>query len=271
MKRRNIVAVSGGRDSAALAIYLSQRMDDLELVFADTGRELPEVYTFLGRLETSLGATISRISDGWACSSCGCCGTEVNVRACPKCGSHAHPRDFDYYIKRWANDEVGPFLPSPSFRWCTKHLKLRPFDRFVGRDSATVFIGIRSDEWDRKGNYGDRPNVSYRYPFLEDDIDLDGVKRIISEAHLVLPEYYAWRTTGGCWCCPFQRASDWAGLKEHHPTLFQRAAEEEKASMFTWKRGTTLKSMVEVVEKQGVLFDDGPASASEYPCLICAK
>jgi 3'-phosphoadenosine 5'-phosphosulfate sulfotransferase (PAPS reductase)/FAD synthetase len=42
-------AMSGGKDSAALAIYLKQKNKepDIEYFFTDTGVELPEIYTFL--------------------------------------------------------------------------------------------------------------------------------------------------------------------------------------------------------------------------------
>ena len=46
---RHIIAISGGKDSAALALYMHQRHRDLplELVFADTHAELPETYGYL--------------------------------------------------------------------------------------------------------------------------------------------------------------------------------------------------------------------------------
>jgi 3'-phosphoadenosine 5'-phosphosulfate sulfotransferase (PAPS reductase)/FAD synthetase len=40
--------------SAALAIYLKQKnkVPDIEYFFTDTGVELPEIYTFLDKLDT---------------------------------------------------------------------------------------------------------------------------------------------------------------------------------------------------------------------------
>ncbi len=43
-KVRHILSLSGGKDSAALAVYLKDRIPDLEYVFLDTGYELPETY-----------------------------------------------------------------------------------------------------------------------------------------------------------------------------------------------------------------------------------
>ena len=53
MTERHLLGISGGKDSAALAVYMSITYPelDIEYFFTDTGKELPEVYEFLGRLE----------------------------------------------------------------------------------------------------------------------------------------------------------------------------------------------------------------------------
>ena len=53
----HVLGLSGGRDSAALAVHMRHHFPhlDIEYFFTDTGKELPEVYEFLGRLEGFLG------------------------------------------------------------------------------------------------------------------------------------------------------------------------------------------------------------------------
>ena len=48
---KHVLGLSGGRDSAALAVYMRQHHPelDIEYFFTDTGKELPEVYEYLGR------------------------------------------------------------------------------------------------------------------------------------------------------------------------------------------------------------------------------
>ena len=60
---RHIVNVSGGKDSAALALYLREKYPDvrMEYLFCDTGCELPETYQYLDRLEAFLGEDIVRV------------------------------------------------------------------------------------------------------------------------------------------------------------------------------------------------------------------
>ena len=57
VKEHHVLGLSGGRDSAALAVYMRQNNPELEVdyFFTDTGKELPEVYEFLVKLEGFLG------------------------------------------------------------------------------------------------------------------------------------------------------------------------------------------------------------------------
>ena len=49
---KHVLGISGGKDSAALAIYMRNNYPqlDIEYFFTDTGEELPEVYEFLTKL-----------------------------------------------------------------------------------------------------------------------------------------------------------------------------------------------------------------------------
>ena len=57
---KHILGLSGGKDSAALAVHMNKKYPDLniEYFFTDTGKELPEVYNFLAKLEGVLGKRI---------------------------------------------------------------------------------------------------------------------------------------------------------------------------------------------------------------------
>jgi 3'-phosphoadenosine 5'-phosphosulfate sulfotransferase (PAPS reductase)/FAD synthetase len=57
---RHILSLSGGKDSAALAVYLRDRVPDMEYIFHDTGKELPETYDYMARLESILGRPVTR-------------------------------------------------------------------------------------------------------------------------------------------------------------------------------------------------------------------
>ncbi|MYE56769.1 MAG: phosphoadenosine phosphosulfate reductase family protein, partial [Acidimicrobiaceae bacterium] len=43
---RHICGISGGKDSSALAVYMRDRVPEMEYFFCDTGAELPETYEY---------------------------------------------------------------------------------------------------------------------------------------------------------------------------------------------------------------------------------
>ncbi len=205
-KVRHILSISGGKDSAALAVYMRDRVPDMEYVFCDTREELPDTYDYLRRLEAYLGKPIHRLYPD---------------------------HRFSQYLKI-----KGGYLPSPQIRWCTSLMKIRPFEIYVGNDEVRSYIGIRADE-DREGYISSKPNILPVYPFREDGIDIHDVHRILEEAGLGLPAYYSWRSRSGCYFCFFQRRIEWVGLLENYPELFDRARQmehmkTENGQSYTW-------------------------------------
>jgi len=61
---RHVLGISGGKDSAALAVYIKDNYpriaERMEYFFTDTGAELQEVYDTLDKLEAYLGMPINR-------------------------------------------------------------------------------------------------------------------------------------------------------------------------------------------------------------------
>ncbi len=271
---RHLLGLSGGKDSSALAVYMRDRVPEMEYFFTDTGKELPETYEFLDRLEVILGKKIIRL----------------NVE-----------RDFDHWLTI-----QGGMLPSSQVRWCTIQLKIRPFEKYVeeniGKDKVYHYIAIRADE-DRVGfkplKTTSLRNIIPKYPFKEDGITKDDVYQILEEKGLGLPDYYKWRTRSGCYFCFFQRKSEWVGLLEQHPDLFELAKGYEKfnsetGERFTWSQGESLEELANPERIEQIKINTEKAKASkkkekpnrrlieiltdihddeddEEPCLICHK
>jgi 3'-phosphoadenosine 5'-phosphosulfate sulfotransferase (PAPS reductase)/FAD synthetase len=216
---RHVLALSGGKDSSALAVYMRTKDIDMEYVFCDTEKELDETYDYLINLEAYLGKKIHylKYSDGYG---------------------------FDDIL-----DIKNGFLPSPSSRWCTDYLKLRPYEEYLGDDEVISYVGIRADEAHRKGYVSSKPNIKTVFPFIEDNIDLAGVNKILNESGLGFPEYYNWRSRSGCYFCFFQQKREWLGLYQNHPDLFEKAAAYEKIGespqdTFTWNMGESLYDLI---------------------------
>jgi len=194
---------------------------EIEYFFTDTGKELPEVYSFLGKLEGYLGKPILRLNP---------------------------ERDFDFWLMK--NNH---FLPSPQARWCTICMKLKPFEKWVKeyiKQGKTVFsyVAIRSDEEYREGYQSRQENLFVKLPFKENGIDKSSVNEILNNSGLGLPDYYSWRSRSGCTFCFFQRKIEWVHLLEIHPEAFEEAKKYEKTSEkhgspFTWSEHESLEEL----------------------------
>lgn len=207
--KRHVLGISGGKDSAALAIYLKEHYPEIhekvEYFFTDTGAELEEVYDFLAKLEAYLGKEIIRLSSG---------------------------KPFEHWLK--IHNE---YLPSPQQRWCTRMMKIKPFEAFVGDAPVISYVGIRADE-NREGYISKKPTIKAVFPFIEDGLVRDDIFQMLEDT-VGIPEYYKWRSRSGCYFCFFQRQAEWLGLKRKHPDLFEKAKEFENRvrTKFDWKEG----------------------------------
>ena len=229
---RHICGISGGKDSSAMAIYMRDKVPEMEYFFCDTGAELPETYEFLDKLEIVLGKKIERL----------------NAK-----------KGFDHWFEVYRGT-----LPLPQMRWCITKMKIEPIENWVGNEEVVSYIAIRADEASRKGYVSSKKNIHARFPFIEAGIDHDGVMRILDNAGVGLPEYYEWRTRSGCYFCFFQRKAEWIGLSERHPDLWEKAVGIEqkimkdagadgdksfdefsmKGRQYTWSGGETLLELL---------------------------
>lgn len=235
MAQRHVLGLSGGKDSAALAIFMREHYPELDLhyFFTDTGKELPEVYEFLGRLEGFLGRRILPLNP---------------------------QRTFDFWLREYNN-----FLPSPRTRWCTRQLKLLPFRKWIkpwldAGDEVVSYVAIRSDEDHREGYTSTHERLTVKMPFREHGIDKEGVFDILNASGIGLPAYYQWRSRSGCTFCFFQQKIEWVRLRNVHPDRFEEAKSYEKTALehgspFTWSQGESLAEL-EKPERMAAIESD---------------
>lgn len=231
---RHMCLISGGKDSTALALYMRDKHPelDMEYVFCDTHKELPETYEYLTRIEAYLGKPVVRLS------------------------SDLGERGFDHWLTMYRG-----FLPSPQTRWCTRKLKIEPFENYVGDDPVFLYVGIRADEH-REGYISTKPNITPMFPFKENGITKPDVFRILEDSAVGIPEYYEWRTRSGCYFCFFQRKVEWVGLLENHPELFRKAKGYEKPDEdYTWSERESLEELTLPVRMAQIRADDSDRRA----------
>jgi hypothetical protein len=128
----NVLAFSGGKDSTALALRLSELGEDFSLFFTPTGNELPELLGHIRRVKDIVGKPL----------------------IVPPTRS----------LQGLIRDQKA--LPNPWMRWCTRIIKIEPCIEFLkAHPGSTLIVGLRADEPAREGLFGDF--ADYRYPFRE--------------------------------------------------------------------------------------------------------
>lgn len=247
---RHLVALSGGKDSTAMALRLAELDEhDFEYVITPTGDELPEMYDHWAKLWQLLGKTPKVITNN------------------------------DATLKSLIVEQKA--LPNWRQRWCTRILKIEPFQRYVldlineGHDVIT-YVGLRADEEAtvRKGADYDFSGIEQTYPLREWGWGLAEVWDYLEKRGVQIPE----RTD--CASCFFQTLPEWWRLWQFHPEKFSEAEAFETVTGHTfrspgrdtWPAG--LKGLRERFERgfepRGVrqqrLFDARPTM-----CGVCAR
>lgn len=232
----HIVALSGGKDSTALALRLAETEPrDYLYLITPTGDELPEMLAHWERLEVLLGKPMTRVTNG---------------------------------TLRSLIEGFGA-LPNWRQRWCTRRLKIEPALAFVkAHQPALLYVGLRADEEERQGIYSS--DVQCRFPLREWGWGLEEVKRYLRERNVSIPA----RTD--CARCYGQRLSEWRRLWEKHPAIYADAEQMEEATGHTFRspgrdsHPASLKELRQRFEMQPTLpmFEDGEEEEVSA-CRVC--
>lgn len=181
----HVVALSGGKDSTAMALHLRQVCPDIPFryIITPTGNELPDVVAHWTRLESALGAPLDRIPN----------------------------RSLERLM------EAQQCLPSTMMRWCTRMVKIQPVLAYYAKlpEGSVAYVGLRADEEERQGVYGG--TVTQRFPLREWGWGIADVVGYLKALGVKVPP----RTD--CAWCPFQSADDWFNLWRKHPTVYAAA------------------------------------------------
>jgi len=184
-------SVSGGLDSTAMAIILSQKHPEYEYIFADTGDEFPQVFKHLDKMESVLGIKIIRVKN------------------------HRYTLG-EYEIK-------SKYFPSYQSRFCTRMFKIKPIQEYCSRYKPyKMAIGLRADE-DRTGGLG-RECI---YPLKEYGIKKCDVVTLC-QAKGLIPQYPWYMSRGGCYSCFFKSKNELLALAKYEPELFNNLIEREE-------------------------------------------
>ena len=196
---RHIGAISGGKDSVAMAVFLKEQNPDIafEWVCTPTGNESPEWFDHMRGLRDIIGP-IKPIM---------------------------YPGGLEALIKKWNA------LPNWRQRWCTRVLKIEPFAAYLMQVSPAIFyVGLRADEEAREGgDYQNVPNVEMCFPLRDAGMGLEDVRQFLRDRGITIPA----RTD--CMLCFFQRLIEWHELWKNHIDVYLEGEEWEAMTGRTFR------------------------------------
>ena len=234
---KHIGAISGGKDSVAMALLLKETKPEInfEWVCTPTMNELPEWFEHMKRLRDIIGPIKPIVYRG------GLVGLITEWKA----------------------------LPNWRQRWCTRVLKIEPFAAYLMQNSPSKFyVGLRADESAREGgDYQAVPNVEMVFPLREAGMGIQQVYNFLEKRNIVIP-----KRTDCAWCF-FQRLIEWYELWKYYPEIYATGEKMEKNTGYTFRspgRDTQPTSLVDLRRK----FEEGyipKETRKQNACSVCRR
>jgi 3'-phosphoadenosine 5'-phosphosulfate sulfotransferase (PAPS reductase)/FAD synthetase len=254
-----IVAVSGGKDSAATALWALDTLprDRLRFAFCDTGAEWPETYDYLNYLERELAIEIERLKPG--------------DRPLPPTKS-GKPRESMAHGKSLFDcARLRGKWPRPRYRFCTTYLKQWPLRLYADEfENPLQLEGSRREESKRRSKYDPWTNGgsnTVNNPFLKPAPPsfrpvLEWTECQVWDylrAHGILPNpMYNYATRCGCWCCIMGKRQEVFNFCRLHPEIAQIAADLEVEINHTWRPRWSIGQILRQAGAQMDLFEPRP-------------
>jgi hypothetical protein len=237
---RHILSFGAGLNSTALLVFLINNNYPLdEVVFADTGGELPETYEHLKIVDSYLGEhgiplKIVKSKNGTLYNTC---------------------------MRRRVT-------PSQVWRWSTRDYKITPIHAHYRSLKAHInqYLGISFEERNRMKK-ARVPYVKNIFPLVENKLNRYDCIDIICQADFDLPL----PVRSGCFFCPFNSLSRWKEIFQKHRNLYHKAMLlEENSKHFPKQRlmKLTLRTLQEKLEKQEQLPNIRVKRVCASECII---
>jgi hypothetical protein len=190
---KQIASFGCGVDSVAMVLL---KPDYDEIIFADTGSEMPETYAYLDYFEKKSGLKVTKVKS-------------------------KHGNIYDYYFGKKAQ-------PTIFMRDCTSKFKISVIRKYLRekygkKETFEMNLGIDYSEFHRMRE-SDRKYIKNKYPLVEQKLSRDQLKEIIKSKGYLLPE------KSGCYHCCFTTKKGWIKLRNKEPELWQKTKDLENNS-----------------------------------------
>lgn len=181
---KHVVALSGGKDSTALALRLAEiEPRDYTYVITPTGNEPPEMIAHWRLLANLLGKPLTVVTRGQSLQGA---------------------------IRK------EKMLPRHNARWCTQDLKLAPYHDWLRKNAPAVsYVGLRADEETRTGALRvGSDTVETVFPMRDWGWGIEDVLGYLAKRGIEIPK----RTD--CMLCFWQKLGEWYELWRDNPEAY---------------------------------------------------
>ena len=243
-----IVNLSGGKDSTAMLLMLLEKRQPIDyIVFADTGKDFPQMRTHIERL----GAYIKK-----------------HYPAAPEIITLKADKTFDYlmfeHIKTKGNRQgkAGYGWATMWCRWCTTTLKQQVINKFCRAlgEPCINYIGIAADEPKRlakkiKGN---------TFPLADWNVTEAAALQYCYERGFDWDGLYKHFDRVSCWCCPLKNLRELKTLWRYYPELWAELRRMDERAFNQFRADYSVAELERKFEKeeaanaaQASIFDGG--------------
>ncbi|MBL4817962.1 MAG: phosphoadenosine phosphosulfate reductase family protein [Deltaproteobacteria bacterium] len=200
MKQLNIASYGAGVDSTAMILKMIEKKIPIDqVVFADTGGELPETYNTVEYMKKFLEKK------------------DIPFKTVRNFGLVTL---FNKCITR-------KVFPDMFKRWCTRDFKVGPIHKFY----KTIYKGFKINEYigidvaeTRRCRTAKEDYITKHYPLVDWKMDRLDCERYIFE------KGFPYVIKSGCYFCPFNSLLRWDYIKKKHPKLYRMCKKLEKQS-----------------------------------------
>ena len=262
----SLISFSGGRTSGYMLKQIVNAYDgklpkDLHIVFANTGKEMPQTLDFIKDCADKWNVHIH-----W-----------IELYDVDDSKDDEQPFIFKYKLTDYDNASRNgePFeklikhygkLPNATNRFCTYLLKQKAivwFERIMGYKDIDQVIGLRADEPRRVHRIKDRKsNTFYHTPLYEAKVTQKDIQTFWKQSNFDLNLLATDKHTlfGNCDMCFLKGKSQLLEMMKHREDLADWWIEKEKQTGKTFKYDISYEQMIEIKNhqdrQQSLFFDD---------------
>lgn len=205
---KHIVQFSGGKDSTCMLLMMLEKgMQIDEIIFCDTGKEFPQMYEHIDKVEKYIGRPITRLNSD---------------------------KSFNYYFSEHIKTKgknkncKGYGWATMGIRWCTTILKQQITEKYLkSKGSYVSYIGIAYDE-EKRHDKEQRSNVIH--PLYNWKITEAQALQYCYSKGFDWGGLYKYFDRVSCWCCPLKSIKELRILRNQFPKLWEELKEMDMKS-----------------------------------------